>query len=85
MTASTTDFRVDLEASIEVKSQSTARRTSKGMSRSCRMAMCQLRAALIRVTGAIPRGAMTAAKAWLILAESSMASTVAGVALPGGR
>jgi hypothetical protein len=83
MTASTTDLRVDLEAPIAVKSHSMARSTSVGMGRSWWRAPRarahvkherQFRAALVRVAGAVPRGAMTSAKAWL------MAAMVTGVA-----
>ncbi len=83
MTVATTDLRVALEAPIVVKSHSMARSTSVGISRSWWRAPRtrayvkherQFRAALTRVAGAVPSGAMTMANARLLDV------TVAGVA-----
>ena len=82
MTASTMLFRVDFVAPMEVKSQSMAWRVSEAMGRSLSVVARptdhvrhehQLRHALVRVPGALPRGQMLAVKAWL------MAGTEVGV------
>ena len=83
MTASTMLLSVDLVAPMEVKSQSMACRTSGFIGRILSAAfrptaqvrqVHQLRQALTRVPGAVPRGRMTDAKARL------MAGTELGVA-----